>query len=364
LRIQSFYANSIRDAIEAARRELGADAMIIASRKTEGESSSQGDYEVVCGVQQAAAPPAPPAAPLSGTRDECKPPVRSLLRDGIEALRGSLRVRVRPAEAENGSGPTAALLAAGFDEDLASDIVAGLAQRARRKGGNANLDALLPAELEARLPIEPELGRRGAPRRIVALVGPPGAGKTTTLVKLAVTHGLTGRRPLQIISTDTYRIGGTDALRTYAAAMGVPFQAVETPTALVQALAEHENKGLILIDTAGIGPRDTTSPAPLASVLSRHPEVDVQLVIPACWAAADMVRTAERFRPFLPSRLIFTGVDTAAFTGPAVALAISYEKPVSFLGTGQQIPEDIEAASAARLIGGFVKGNRRAVSAA
>jgi flagellar biosynthesis protein FlhF len=146
--------------------------------------------------------------------------------------------------------------------------------------------------------------------------------------------------------------------------MGVSFQPVETATALTQALAEHENKGLVLIDTAGIGPRDATSSAPLAAALSRHPDVDVHLVLQAYLSPADMMRVAERFRPFLPSRLIFTGMDIAASTGAALALALSHEKAVSFLGTGQQIPEDFEAASAARLVSGFVKQNRRAVSAA
>ena len=88
-------------------------------------------------------------------------------------------------------------------------------------------------------------------------MGPPGAGKTTTLVKLAVHYGLTSRRPVALLSTDTYRVAAAEQLRSYAAILGVAFQVVETVGALAQSLEEHRAKDLILIDTPGSRCRPT-----------------------------------------------------------------------------------------------------------
>ncbi len=91
---------------------------------------------------------------------------------------------------------------------------------------------------------------------MAALVGPSGSGKTTTLVKLAVQYGLAGRRPVLLLSVDTYRIAAATQLRSFAAILGVGIQVLETVGALAQAIEENRGKELILIDTPGFGPAD------------------------------------------------------------------------------------------------------------
>jgi flagellar biosynthesis protein FlhF len=260
----------------------------------------------------------------------------------------------------------AGLLADGFDEDLTSEILAGVKQRQRKlsRENETAPEQLLACELASRIRTAPELGRMNEARRIVALAGPPGAGKTTTLAKLAVRYGLTGRRPMHIISTDTYRIGGTEALRAYAAAMGTSFETAETATALAQSLNEHENKGLILIDTQGFGPADMTGAVQLSALLSKDPEIDVHLVLPAWMNATALHSTIERFRPFLPSKLLITSVDCDPNCRRIVAQALLWDMPVSFLGTGQMVPEDLQPATAERLAGLTSTETEKAISAA
>lgn len=386
MKVKSFFGNSIKEALDKARRELGPDAAIVASRQLRAEEG--GGCEVVCGMDEALTPsrgsataegtpgpgrgfgqgeaarreaqvrpaPTPPLAPV-------QPTAEGRTRRGVTRIRKHIEALVHPAGDEFGSDKVRAeLTAAGFAADLTDDIVAGVRQRQRQGAERASA---LRDELATRLSFSPQLGIAGAERRIIAFVGPPGAGKTTTLVKLAVRYGLKARKPMHIISMDSWRIGGTDALRSYASGMGVTFEALETAESLRQSLEEHAGKGLILIDTAGLAPAEMKAAAPLAALLSTHSEADVQLVLPAHAAPSAMGSIVQRFRPFLPSKLVITGMDCAESRLPVAALALSTDKPVSFIGTGQLIPEDIEEANADRLLGpGLAEEKKTATSAA
>jgi flagellar biosynthesis protein FlhF len=372
MRIKSYYSRTVEDAIAAARQELGADAMLVQSRRTVAETRHLGEYEVVF-VTDVPAPPdaaeppygesAPPAAADRLSTDFCD------LKRELEAMRRALtRSAYAPLE-RRGSPPDvcdayAALTASDLSPELARTIVDGAEGRAPAERGRAGFDRALAEELQSRIATEPLLGRGEARPRIVSLVGPPGSGKTTTLVKLAVNYGLAGRRPPLLLSIDTYRVAAVEQLRAYAAILGVAFQVVETPAALAQAIEENRGKELILIDTPGLGFRDLDWGTALAHFLSTRQDIDTQLVLPGSMKPADLTRVVDAFEMFGPQRLIFTKIDETGSYGPLVNEAVRTGKPISFLATGQRIPEDLETASPARLAGLILSSTARVGAAA
>jgi flagellar biosynthesis protein FlhF len=220
----------------------------------------------------------------------------------------------------------------------------------RTLGDSAGLESAVAGELQSRFTVEPVLGRSGATPRVVALVGPPGSGKTTTLVKLAVNFGLAARRPVLLVSVDTYRVAAADQLRSYAAILGVAFQVLETVGALAQTLEENRGKELILIDTPGLGAGEAGAFPELARFLAAREEVDTHLVLPASMKTADLSRAADSFAAFHPHRLLFTRMDETTSFGPVLSEAARLGRALSFFGTGQRIPEDLEPAGRARLV--------------
>ncbi len=190
-----------------------------------------------------------------------------------------------------------------------------------------------------------ELGCPGTPAHVVALVGPPGAGKTSALVKLAVQYGITARRPSQILSIDTYRIAAHGELQCYAAILGIGCQIVETTAALAQALEEHRDKSLVLIDTPGLCRSEMDTYQDLARFLGGEAGVDTHLVLPASMRAADLNQVAAQYTVFQPKKLLFTRLDETETFGPLVSQSVRMGLPVSFLSRGQRIPEDLEAAT-------------------
>lgn len=365
---KAYYGSSIREALKVAREELGPDAAILASRQTDDGS---GRYEVVCGIVPELNKPAEkPAvarripAPEKAAGNAAKPPSPaggSNIRRKLEGVRDALRPSREAPKDSAFDKLWLGLVTDGFDEELANEVITGIRRRAR----GLELPMALLDELDSRTRIDASLGRGSGKRRVTALVGPPGAGKTTLLVKLAVKYGLTGRRPMRLMTLDASRVGGTDALERYAAGMAAALDVVETGISLAQAIEAQSEAGLILIDTPGLSPSDMPAAQEFLDVLARHPEIDVQLVIPATMSPANMRATFERFRPLLPSRIAITNTDQSVSNRPALGLALRYELPLSFVSTGPAVPEDLQEASVPGLLAP-VQGEkaRSAVSAA
>ena len=352
MRIKSFYASTVEGAVALARREMGAEAMLVESRKAPLEARHLGEYEVVCALVPEAEPAKAQAPEDTGPHDarlarEMAEMRRQLDVMGKTITRSAWSGARWPSASPEMSEWHARLMAT----DMESELVHQILDAAERRSGPelSGLEGAVTAEIEQRILVNASLAAANGPR-FVALAGPPGAGKTTMLAKLAVTWGLAERRPLALVSMDDFRVAGADQLRSYATILGAGFQALDSVGALAQVLDEHQGKRLVLIDTPGYGPRDMDRAADLARFLSTRPGIATHLVLTASMKSADLTHVAERFDIFCPSSLLFTRLDETACFGTAFSLSVRQGKPISFLGTGQEIPDDVAPATKERIL--------------
>ena len=242
-----------------------------------------------------------------------------------------------------------------LDSDLSEDLARELVERVRTETKGSHVDDLLMVKARLARMIEAEVRVAGpiqvAPgrRRLVALVGPTGVGKTTTIAKLAANYHLKEKRRVGLITVDTYRIAAVEQLRTYADIIDLPMQVVSTPREMREAVGRMENLDLILLDTAGRSPKDEVRIQELRAFLTEADADEVHLVLSSVAGDRALVQTAERFAAVGTTSLILTKLDEAAGLGNVLPLVRSSQLPLSYLTNGQNVPDDIEVAESMRV---------------
>jgi flagellar biosynthesis protein FlhF len=185
--------------------------------------------------------------------------------------------------------------------------------------------------------------------RRVALVGPTGVGKTTTIAKLAANHRLRDKHRVGLITVDTYRIAAVEQLRTYADIIDLPMEVVATPRQMREAVASMAHLDLVLIDTAGRSPKDELKLQELKAFLAEAEADEVHLVLSAVASANVLRSTAEMFADVGTTALILTKLDEAMGLGHLLPVTRNERLPISYLTDGQNVPDDIAPADRQRL---------------
>lgn len=188
-----------------------------------------------------------------------------------------------------------------------------------------------------------------ATRRVVALVGPTGVGKTTTVAKLAAQYSLFGNRSVGLLTVDTYRIAAVDQLKTYAEIINLPVEVAFSPAEVKEALGRLAERDVVLMDTAGRSQKNDVQMAELLAYLEAAQPDEVQLVLSTTTKQRDLEDCLLQFKGTGYHQLIFTKLDETDSYGAVYNCARKAHCPITYLTFGQNVPDDIEEASHERL---------------
>jgi flagellar biosynthesis protein FlhF len=400
MNIKRFFAPDMRRAIHLVRSEHGPDAVILSSQSVDGgvEIIAAGEYDENL-IAHIGASRAEPERPQAENRPDA--PEAPHASEGRELSVGRETSEVREApEARTASPAAAQPRIAGSEPELRilhdelralkgilrdqfarlswSDLPGAdprrtaLIHRLEALGLDTLIAEMLVKEVDH--PDRPDAAWRdlvfGLAKRIkvlredpldaggvFALVGPTGVGKTTTIAKLAARHCLRyGRDSLALITTDNYRIGGHRQLDAYGAILGVPVRRADGGEELASLLNELADRRLVLIDTAGMAPRDERVALAMQQ-LSAASNVRRFLVLAANMQQSVMSEAARRFGNGKLAGVILTKLDEATGLGAALSLLIKARLPVAWLSDGQRVPEDLKLARIAHMIKGIADPN-------
>ncbi|MCH5377606.1 MAG: flagellar biosynthesis protein FlhF [Planctomycetes bacterium] len=383
MEVKTFRASSMQEALQQIRSTLGPDAAVIearevgssfmrwltGARQVEVMASADIDVPTRLPEQAPAADRFHPGPPTSALAPEPSMPsassspfgtdYRSRFREAILRETDDLHSLVaqlshRPAAREL---PDALfhlftdLIDAEIDEELARELV----ERVHENATERELDDVRQVKNRVAQAIESELRVSGPIQvpafgtHVVALVGPTGVGKTTTIAKLAANFRLRDQRRVGLITVDTYRIAAVDQLRTYADIIDLPMEVVSTPREMREAVERLSGLELVLVDTAGRSPRDDVKIQELKSMLAEAGADEVHLVLSGVASARNLASTARQFAAVGVTALLPTKLDEASGYGNLLSVVRSSGLPLSYVTHGQNVPDDIAPADGRKL---------------
>ena len=187
-------------------------------------------------------------------------------------------------------------------------------------------------------------------QRILALLGPTGVGKTTTVVKIAAEQMRKHKRKVALISVDTNNRSSSEQLRAFAKLIKAPFSTVKEKAELNRLINSYEDYDSIIIDTEGFSQRNDEQLFEMREIFDERGRIQNSLVLSATSKDVDMIEVTRKFGCMPIDSIIFTKLDESAIYGSLFNHAIRFKKPLSYLTLGQKVPEDLEVASRERLV--------------
>jgi flagellar biosynthesis protein FlhF len=393
MKVKKYTASTIKEALAKIRQELGEDALIISTREMTGTLGRK-FVEVTAAADDKTEPAgARSGSPLSSTGlEEQIVRNRVLLSESLKPLKEELfhirsmvnEMRRQQEKAENVEQLQTEMkdlkrlftvLTRQAKLDVTTDFdepVKELYKRLLTNEVEESLSYQLVDMLNSRLSDEEKKNPLAVRKRmremftrlvltakpvalnnqrpyVMAFVGPTGVGKTTTIAKLAARCSLQMRRRVCLITIDTYRIAAVEQLKTYARIMNLPILVCYSVSEMRKAISENRDSSLVLIDTAGRSQADAEQVKDLRTYFADDRDIDVLLVLSATTKNNDLRDITKRYAPVGVRKLVFTKLDETTTYGPILNESVRTRMPLAYFTTGQNVPDDIEAASSLKL---------------
>jgi flagellar biosynthesis protein FlhF len=336
MQLKRFRGATVRDALAAARADLGPSALVLSTRMVAAHGLGGWLGRRVVEVTTAVDGAVSESRPIEAERRTSGPAPADSGRKGSSET------------AELVAAITARLTATGLDRVIAEEAARRVPARQRKQAPARELHRAVAERLQwlaaGDEPFAP----------VEVFVGPPGAGKTTTIAKIAAQQRVKRGVRLGLVAADGFRVGAVEQLRIYADIIGSPFSVARALPELETALAASRTP--MLVDTAGRSPGDQVA-LELFGVFGTWTQARTHLVVPASTTPDALERLADAYAVARPTRVVFTKVDEAGGLAPLMAVLRRRDLVVSYLTNGQRVPEDLARATPA-LLAAHVLGER------
>ena len=374
MQIKRFEAKDMRTALQLIKKELGPDAVILSARSLKKENKIIGRVKAV-GVEVTAAVDgyhistevnsALAVGALNNYRRNATSSHGVLSKGNSQQSFGG-RIKMlydrkrshRPAKTTGSA-----------NEDVLADVFQHLlSQEVKRDIANEIIDALKDIYSDSRTDTSGRVvsdisnilkhKRNGAKAlvgkatgcRVIAVVGPTGVGKTTTVAKLAARYVIEHHQNVALLSLDSDRVGGTSDLKVYAKAIGVPFKAATTPAVFKAAVHEFRKSDIVLVDTCGCNPKQQDQIDDLKAFMDCMGAIEIHLALSATGKESDLLNTFRCMNTIDVQHLIFTKLDESCTYGNLINVLMKHPLPLSFVTNGREVPNAIETGSMDKLV--------------
>jgi len=386
MQIKRFEAKTMTAALRMVKDEFGVNAVILSARSLGRTRSLFGVGRSAAVEVTAASDSAGPLFPGTGSiasdGSALRTPPADAERTGRRGLFQSLNAGLRslaqrPARTEPGRSPTRPapglarvydhLLAQELQPELAGDLIEQL-QRLPGIGPMPAAGELQPQALRILQALgadrEPLPARTGGPR-VLVLVGPGGAGKTSTAIKLAADRSRrTEKRQVALLTLDAHRIGAVEQVRIFSSILNLPLAVAPSAPLVRQAWEGFQAMDWLVVDTPGISLTEPERRDELRRMLEPLPTKEVHLVLNGCTREKELLRMVDAWRGFPVHHLAFTRLDETGACGHLINLLMQTGLPLSYLGTGPGIPEDLALQGLAMLLGRIWPGGENGLAPA
>jgi flagellar biosynthesis protein FlhF len=347
--VRRYQGKSIAEVMEKVRGALGSEAMILSTRKLHDQDRL---FEIT-------------AMPGGRGMLSANPDVMGELKSELMSLREMIVLMNRSGGIMERLVANPALFSlygllikCGVNDESARAFFdkGRVPEKGPKTGGPAAKKRIIREIMEAVEVKDPFKNKKGGPI-LAAFLGTTGVGKTTTVAKLAAQLMLREKMRVGLISIDGYRIGAMEQLRIYANILGIPCFPAFCRKDLLHALKKLSQKDVILIDTAGQSHYDKPRIQALRALIASEAPVDCHLLLPVGTSEGEMDQAVQNFQGFGFKSYVFTKLDECRRRGAILNQILRYPLPISYVTTGQNVPEDIEKADRGKLLNLILNGN-------